>query len=87
VDENDTSQIAGLFSFLREFQRQFQLAVIVVHHARKDFHSSHLGQALRGSSELHGWGDYRNTGIMGHDLQASGFSRRKTMVPVRAIFP
>lgn len=57
VDENDASQIAGLLSFLRELQRQFQLAVLVVHHARKDSNSSRPGQALRGSSELHGWGD------------------------------
>jgi len=57
VDENDASQIAGLLSYLRELQRQFQLAVMVVHHARKDSHSSRPGQALRGSSELHGWGD------------------------------
>ena len=36
---------------------QFQVAVLVVHHARKDSQSSRPGQALRGSSELHGWGD------------------------------
>ena len=57
VDENDASQIAALLSYLRELQRQFQMAVILVHHARKDSNSSRPGQALRGSSELHGWGD------------------------------
>jgi AAA domain len=57
VDENDATQIATLLSFLRELQRQFHLAVMVVHHARKDSNSSRPGQALRGSSELHGWGD------------------------------
>lgn len=57
VDENDATQIAGLLSFLRELQRKFQLAVILVHHARKDSNGSRPGQALRGSSELHGWGD------------------------------
>jgi hypothetical protein len=57
VDENDASQIAGLLSFLRHLQRQFHLAVLLVHHARKDSNSSRPGQALRGSSELHGWGD------------------------------
>ena len=30
---------------------------MLVHHARKDSQSSRPGQALRGSSELHGWGD------------------------------
>jgi hypothetical protein len=57
VDENDATQIATLLSFLRELQRKFQLAVMLVHHARKDSQSSRPGQALRGSSELHGWGD------------------------------
>ena len=57
VDENDASQIAALLSFLRQLQRQFQTAVLLVHHARKDSHTSRPGQALRGSSELHGWGD------------------------------
>lgn len=57
VDENDATQIAGLLSYLRELQRQFALAVMLVHHARKDSHASRPGQALRGSSELHGWGD------------------------------
>ena len=57
VDENDATQIAALLSFLRELQRTFHLAVLLVHHARKDSNSSRPGQALRGSSELHGWGD------------------------------
>ena len=57
VDENDATQIAALLSFLRELQRKFQLAVMLVHHARKDSNGSRPGQALRGSSELHGWGD------------------------------
>src|SRR5204863_3334165 len=57
VDENDATQVAALLSFLRQLQRQFQLAVLLVHHARKDSNSSRPGQALRGSSELHGWGD------------------------------
>ncbi len=57
VDENDATQMATLLSYLRELQRQFHLAVLLVHHARKDSHSSRPGQALRGSSELHGWGD------------------------------
>jgi hypothetical protein len=57
ADENDATQMAVLLSYLRQLQRQFQLAVLVVHHARKDSNSSRPGQALRGSSELHGWGD------------------------------
>ena len=57
IDENDASQVAALLSYLRQLQRQFHVAIILVHHARKDSNSSRPGQALRGSSELHGWGD------------------------------
>jgi hypothetical protein len=57
IDENDATQVAALLSYLRELQRRFHLAILLVHHARKDSHSSRPGQALRGSSELHGWGD------------------------------
>ena len=57
IDENDASQVAALLSYLRELQRRFQVAILLVHHARKDSNGSRPGQALRGSSELHGWGD------------------------------
>lgn len=56
-DENDASQMAPLLGFLRQLQRQFHLAVVLVHHAKKDGGALRPGQALRGSSELHGWGD------------------------------
>jgi hypothetical protein len=54
--EHGFSEIAALLSYLRQLQRAFQLAVLVVHHARKDANSTRPDQALRGSSELHGWG-------------------------------
>ena len=56
ADENDATQMASLLSFLRQLQRAFELAIVVVHHARKAA-SGRPGQGLRGSSELHGWGD------------------------------
>ena len=43
-------------SFLRNLQRRFDTAVVLVHHARKSA-AARPGQALRGSSELHAWGD------------------------------
>jgi hypothetical protein len=42
---------------LRELQRRFALAVVLVHHARKGAGAVRGGQALRGTSELHAWGD------------------------------
>ncbi|MCP4966740.1 MAG: AAA family ATPase [bacterium] len=57
IDENASSEVAPLLGYLRQLQRQFQLAVVLVHHARKGAHKLRPGQALRGSSEFHAWGD------------------------------
>lgn len=57
IDENSSKEVAPILSYLRNLQRRFDLALILVHHARKDSHASRPGQALRGSSDLHGWGD------------------------------
>jgi hypothetical protein len=56
VDENTAAEVAPLLAFLRELQRRFEMAVVLVHHSRKSGHARG-GQALRGSSELHAWGD------------------------------
>ena len=56
VDENAVAEIAPILSFLRDLQRRFHTAVVLVHHARKGA-AARPGQALRGSSELHAWGD------------------------------
>lgn len=58
VDENDAGQVAGLLGYLREVQRESDVAVLVVHHARKGASSTQApGQGLRGSGDLHAWGD------------------------------
>jgi hypothetical protein len=57
IDENVSGEVAPLLAFLRELQRRYQLAVVVVHHARKGAGRARAGQALRGSSEFHAWGD------------------------------
>lgn len=56
VDENAAADVAPLLGALRHLQRGFGTAVLLVHHARKSG-ASRPGQALRGSSELHAWGD------------------------------
>jgi len=56
VDENMASEVAPLLAYLREIQRRYETAVLLVHHSRKGGHAR-AGQALRGSSELHAWGD------------------------------
>lgn len=57
VDENASNQVAPLLGYLRELQRVYHCAVLLVHHARKGAGNERPGQALRGSSDLHGWGD------------------------------
>lgn len=58
VDENDSGQVSALLGFLRELQRENDAAVLVVHHARKNAASAQApGQSLRGSGDLHAWGD------------------------------
>ncbi len=56
-DENASREVAPLLGYLRELQREFATAVLLVHHARKGSGNGRPGQALRGSSDLHGWGD------------------------------
>lgn len=56
LDENSASEISGLLAFLRELQRRFDLAVVLVHHAGKR-DRARPGQSLRGSSDLHSWTD------------------------------
>jgi len=57
IDENVAGEVAPLLASLRTLQRQLHTAVLLVHHARKNGDRVRPGQALRGSSELHAWGD------------------------------
>ena len=57
IDENASGEVAPLLAFLRELQRRYGVAVLLVHHAKKGAGGMRAGQALRGSSEFHAWGD------------------------------
>jgi hypothetical protein len=57
IDENASGEVAPLLAYLRELQRRHGVAVVVVHHAKKGAGRVRAGQALRGSSEFHAWGD------------------------------
>ena len=57
IDENAAAEVAPVLAYLRDLERQFHTAVLLVHHARKGAAHARAGQALRGSSELHAWGD------------------------------
>jgi hypothetical protein len=55
IDENVAAEVAPVLAYLRDLERHFATAVLLVHHARKG--AARAGQALRGSSDLHAWGD------------------------------
>jgi hypothetical protein len=56
LDENSAADISNLLGFIREMQRSYDTAIVLVHHLSKR-HYAQPGQALRGSSDLHAFGD------------------------------
>ena len=56
LDENSSADISKLLGFVRDLQRSYHTAIALVHHASKK-HRAQPGQALRGSSDLHAFGD------------------------------
>ncbi len=56
VDENSSSEVSVVLGSLRTIQRDYNLAILVVHHARKS-HATHPSQAFRGSSDFAAWSD------------------------------
>ena len=56
LDENSAADISKLLGFIRDMQRTYHSAIALVHHASKK-HRAQPGQALRGSSDLHAFGD------------------------------
>lgn len=57
IDENDAGEVSALLGYLRELQRAHDVAVLVVHHARKNGHTGQPGQSLRGSGDFFAWAD------------------------------
>ncbi len=58
IDENDAGEVSALLGYLRALQRQLDVAVLVVHHARKNGAAgAQAGLSLRGSGDFHAWGD------------------------------
>jgi len=58
IDENHAGEVAGLLAYFRSLQRRLDLSVVLVHHTRKNaMGGAAAGQGLRGSSDLHAFGD------------------------------
>jgi hypothetical protein len=56
IDENSAADVSAVLGSLREIQRAHDLAVLLVHHARKS-PAQNVAQALRGSSDFAAWSD------------------------------
>jgi hypothetical protein len=56
IDENSSAEISQLLGRLRHIQREHHLAIAIVHHMSKRSRAQ-LGQALRGSTDLHAFSD------------------------------
>jgi hypothetical protein len=58
IDENHAGEVAELLAYFRSLQRQLDLSVLLVHHTRKNAAGGvAAGQGLRGSSDIHAFGD------------------------------
>src|SRR5258708_3273592 len=58
IDENHAGEVAELLAYFRSLQRQLDLSVVLVHHTRKNATGGvAAGQGLRGSGDIHAFGD------------------------------
>lgn len=56
IDENSAAEVSAVLGALRQLQRRFNVAVLLVHHTRKAAGSSPT-QAFRGSGDFGAWSD------------------------------
>ncbi len=58
IDENNAGEVAQLLAYFRSLQREMNCSVVLVHHTRKNAAGgAAAGQGLRGSSDIHAFGD------------------------------
>jgi hypothetical protein len=82
IDENDAGQVSALLAYLRQLQREHGVAIVLVHHARKNGPGTgQSGQGLRGSSDLHAWGDSNLYLRRHHDRLALTVEHRVAAAP------
>lgn len=81
VDENSAGEVAAVLGALRAIQRDYHVAILLVHHMRKA-PSSSPGQQLRGSSDFGAWLDSAIYLIRrGEDLHVTVEHRRAAAPP------
>ena len=56
IDENSATDVSSVLASLRHIQREYDVAVLVVHHCRKS-PATYQGHTMRGSSDFAAWSD------------------------------
>lgn len=80
LDENSSADISALLGQLRHLQRKHATAIAVVHHVGKRSRAQ-LGQALRGSTDLHAWSDSSAYLVRKHDSLELTLEHRSSPAP------
>ncbi len=58
INENDAGEVSALLAYLRQLEREHDLAIVLVHHARKNGSAgTQAGQGLRGSGDFYAFVD------------------------------
>jgi len=58
INENDAGEVSALLAYLRELEREHEIAIVLVHHARKNGTAgAQAGQGLRGSGDFYAFVD------------------------------
>jgi RecA-family ATPase len=58
INENDAGEVSALLAYLRQIEREHDLAIVLVHHARKNGSAgAQAGQGLRGSGDFYAFVD------------------------------
>jgi hypothetical protein len=82
IDENHAGDVSAILAYLRALQRAHDVAVVVVHHARKNGPAgAQAGQGLRGSGDFHAWGDSNLYLRRSHGQLALTFEHRAASAP------
>ena len=81
INENQASDVAAILGYLRELQRTYDLAVAVVHHARKNGGPTGGGQSLRGSGDFFAWVDTALSLRRHHQQLVLGVEHRAAAAP------
>lgn len=80
LDENSSADISHLLGLLRQLQREHGVAIAVVHHMSKRTNAQ-LGQALRGSTDLHAWSDSSAYLVRRHGRLVLSLEHRSAAAP------